>query len=162
MTFDNRKNGLTNFFSLVMILGKDGFVGWEFFLFILHFAKGDIVHYHVNIYDYHYSQPSIKKKHINSIFLPKTNSELKIYVQLKNFEMLEKLEWNVIIRHIITWNFHQKIYLYVKIVGFKPKKFWVLNVSTKLSSFFSPSPWFKLGDCKCDALHKINMVYGGL
>jgi hypothetical protein len=27
MTFDNRKNGLTNFFSLVMILGKDGFVG---------------------------------------------------------------------------------------------------------------------------------------
>jgi len=145
-----------------MILGKDGCVGWEFFLFILHFAQGDIVHYHVNVYDYHSIHNHQQKNTLTQFFLPKTISEMKIYVQLKNFEMLEKLEWNVIIRHIITWNFHQKIYLYVKIVGFKPNLFWVLNVSTKLSSFFSPSPWFKLGDCKCDALHKINMVYGGL
>ncbi len=59
MTFDNRKNGLPIFFPC-----HDTWKRWScwmrIFLFILHFVQGDIVHNHVNVYDYHYSQPSIK------------------------------------------------------------------------------------------------------
>jgi hypothetical protein len=61
---------------------------------------------------------------------------MKIYVQLKNFEMLEKLEWNVIIRHIITWNVFF-LNFYVKIVGIRPIFLWCLTSLPNYLVFFS-------------------------